>query len=290
MWELFTKAASKIGSAAATAGKTGTRAVAGGTGQSTLGIQSPQLAGEATRIGRFLYSSSLLWIAVSWYTGYVNERTKEGEPKFIVPGSKQAKISPPDRKNKTIAALKGGKSSAKAIADNVGNLSAPGIMDVGYKSPPIKGRTLVALSPAQLGTPGTAVPGYLWSAPSKVMPPYSAARYRELSDMAQKIASQYGLKITSGYRPGDESSLHGHGLAFDMVGSMSNMKRADSWAAQNAGLFQEIFIHNEGSGVHLHIGFYPDAAKIFNEGSNKYNRASNSQAPAPAQSRATILV
>lgn len=285
MWEFLAKAAKYVG----TGIKSGTKAVAGGNAQSTMGLQSPTLASEVTRVGRFLYSASATFIAITWYTGYVNERTQEGEQKFIVPGSKTAIVNPPDRKNKSLQSLKSGKSSVSDMANNLTNLSPPGILNVAYKSPSAKGRTLVALSPSQLGVPGTAVAGYLWSAPSKQMPAYSAKTYRELLNVAQKIANRYSLKITSGYRAGDESSLHGHGLAFDMVGNMTNMKMAASWADKNPGLFQEIFVHNEGSGMHLHIGFYPDAAKIVEEGSNRYNSANNSQAPNPTQSRAGAI-
>lgn len=287
MWEFALKALKSAGGFI----KAGTKTVAGGEAQNSMGFQSPTLSTEVTRVGRFLYSSSLAFIIVTWYTTYVNERTKEGEPKFIIPGSKKPIIGPPDRKNKTLATLKAGRSSVSDIAGNVSKIESPfGSNSLGtnvnYTSPAAKGRTLIALTPAQLGVPGSAVAGYLWSAPTKVMPPYNAKTFRELLNIAQRIANRYSLKITSTYRPADQSSLHGHGLAFDMVGSMSNMKMAASWADKNPGLFQEIFIHNEGSGVHLHLGMYPDAAKIMQESSNRYNSANNSQAPNPTQSRA----
>lgn len=285
MWELFTKAASQ----AAYAGKQVGKSLAAGKSEADLGLQSGQLGPAVTRVGRFMYSLSLAWIAASWYTGYANERTKEGEPKFIVPGSKKPVIGSPARKDKTLAQLKNKQSSIAAIGENISKTTLASSNS--NNSPEVKGRQLIALAPDQLGVPGTAVAGYLWSAPDnqKQEPPYNVNVYKELFAFAMKIANKYGLKVTSGYRPESTGSLHALGLAFDMVGTMNNMKRAASWAAENPGLFQEIFIHNEGSGIHLHLGMYPDAAKIFNHPSNKYTESNTTQSIAPAQSRAIIV-
>jgi len=275
----------------------GTKNVAAGRAQASLGLQSPHLAGAFVRVGRFAYGSLAAWITFSWYTGYVNQRvpiTESWATKWIVPGGGKAVISPPDRPNKKVPGLLspggGGVGVLGPLGEPLEELIESGAKQLGVANVgkvPSRGRTLVALSPAQLGVPGTAEAGYLFSAPDgqKQKPPYNAARYQQLITVATSVAHQFGLKITSGYRPQSSGSMHGVGLAFDMVGRMSDMKRAATWASQNPGLFQEIFVHNEGSGMHLHIAFYPNAAEIFNSKSAMYSRASNRAAPAPAASR-----
>lgn len=240
----------------------GARAVATGNAQAKLGVQSPHLPGAFVRVGRFLYSSSILWITACWYSGYVNKRTQPGGGPQLIIGGKV--IGSPDRPDKSPNIPTIGHDNKTAASNPNQFVTTPGKA----------GRKLIAISPAQLGTPGTAVAGYLWSAPNnaKQIPPFDRATYQSLLGTANSIARQYGLKITSGYRPQSVGSLHGAGLAFDMVGNLTQMKRAASWAAQNPSLFQEIFIHNEGSGTHLHLGFYPDAAGIFNAGANRYVR------------------
>jgi len=276
----------------------GVRTVATGQTQANLGLQSPHLASAAVRLGRFGYFTLGGWITFGWYTGYVNQRLPQNESwvtKFILPGSRKKVISPPDRPNKTISLLGAASGgllgpAGKPLEELVeGAGKVVGISNA--QGAQAKGRTLVALAPNQLGVPGTAVAGYLWTAPNgeKQLPPYNRERYLGLMSIAQKIAQTYGLKISSGYRPGSTAAggrtdLHNSGLAFDLVGSMNNMKRAAVWAAKSPGMFQEIFIHNEGSGMHLHIGFYPDAAQIFASASNRYNRAGTKKAPAGAVS------
>lgn len=62
--------------------------------------QSPQIPDALVRVGRFLYQSSLMWIGVCWYTGYVNQRTAPGSgPQLVLPGKKAIAYSP-DRGNK----------------------------------------------------------------------------------------------------------------------------------------------------------------------------------------------
>lgn len=284
MWEILSKAGQFIGKTAVTIGT--------GKAQSKLGLQSPELPTAMVRWGRFLYVASGSWIAVSWYTAFHNEHTKEGEQKFILPGSKLPVISAPSRKDKTLPGMKKGSSGPMGAAFGSAGEAAEGATQMVENGMPFssataakaKGRTLVAITPAQLGTPGTAMSGYLWSAPDKdkQMPEYSSKRYKELVAVASTIANRFKLKITSGYRPGSTGSMHSVGLAFDMVGRETDMKRAAVWAAKNPGMFQEIFIHNEGSGLHLHIAFYPDAAGIFSSSMRKYESARPTQAPAPA--------
>jgi hypothetical protein len=270
---------------------TGLKGIARGKAQENLGLQSPHLPSAMVRIARFSYSSFGLWILVSWYTAYANERVPESESwatKFVPPGAfTKPVISSPDRPDKSVSSV----FSNAATSTSTGPLgpageTVEGLIEDGAKAlgianvgtVPSKGRTLVALTPAQLGTPGTAMAGYLWSAPDnqKQKPPYNAQRYRELLNVAGKIARQYGLRITSGYRPQSGESLHASGLAFDMVGRENDMRRAATWASKNPGIFQEIFIHNEGSGLHLHLGFYPDAASIVNSKASVYAKATSS--------------
>lgn len=247
MWKLFSK---------------GFKAVATGNAQSKLGMQSPHLPGAFVRIGRFIYSSALGWIAVCWYTGFVNKRTEAGEGPQLVIGGKV--VNSPDRPDKGANIPTIGNDPAAAAGD-------PNRFVASSKG--VAGRTLIAITSAQLNA-GQGVNGYLWTAPNnkKQIPPFDRSRYNALLPVASSIANHFGMRITSGYRPQSVGSLHGAGIAFDMVGSMAQMKRAASWAATNPSLFQEIFIHDEGSGVHLHLGFYPDAAGIYNAGANRYVR------------------
>lgn len=244
--------------------KSGLKSIAAGRTQADLGLQSPHLPNAITRVARFFYSFGGLWIAGVWYSGYVNMRTAPGSgPKLILPGTPVVG-SPdrPDRKPKFANSVTQSNSQSSATSNQF------------VTTPSQAGRTLIALNPKQIGVPGTAVAGYLWSAPNneKQIPGFNRARYNALLGVANSIARQFGLHITSGYRPQSTGSLHAAGIAFDMVGAMSNMKRAATWAANNPSLFQEIFIHNEGSGMHLHLGFYPDAAGIFNSGANRLVR------------------
>lgn len=282
MFELFSKAGGFL--------KTGLRNVAAGKAQANLGLQSPHLPSAMVRVGRFGYATFGGWIVFSWYTSYVNQRvpmSSSWATQFMLPGNiAKPVISSPDRPDKSVSSIfksvagstnTGPLGPAGEVAEEVveAGAKALGIANVGKIS--TKGRTLVPLSPSQLGVPGTAVAGSLWSAPDgqKQKPPYNAQRYRELLNIAQRIAKQYGLKVTSSYRPQSSGSMHSVGLAFDMVGRETDMRRAAAWASHNPGVFQEIFVHNEGSGMHLHIAFYPDAASILNSKAATYAKATS---------------
>jgi hypothetical protein len=288
MWEFLTKIPALVGA--------GVKSVAAGKTQANLGIQSPHLPSAIVRVGRFGYGGFGAWIAFSWYTAFVNQRvpmSKSWTSQFVLPGNLvKPVISSPDRPDKSVASIFGDLTSGGGgPLGPAGELLEEGLKDagkaIGISNPggsvstgggstvSAKGRTLIPLSPSQLGVPGTAVAGSLWSAPDnqKQKPPYNAQRYRELLNVAQKVAKQYGLKVTSGYRPESGGSLHASGIAFDMVGRETDMRRAAAWASRNPGLFQEIFVHNEGSGLHLHLGFYPDAAGILNSRATTYSRA-----------------
>ena len=87
--------------------------------------------------------------------------------------------------------------------------------------------------------------------------------YKDRLAQAQSIASRFDLKVTSGFRSvahnaevgGVPGSLHTKGLAFDMVGSNDQMQKAKAWAESRKDLFQEVLVHDVGSGSHLHLGF-----------------------------------
>lgn len=255
--------------------KKSAKAIATGNTQSSLGLQSPHLPGAIVRVGRFLYGTSAIWITACWYSGYVNKRTQPGGgPQLVVGGQV---IGSPDRPDKG--------SNIPTITHGTAAQNQPKPTGFVPQTSDQAGRTLVAITSAQLNA-GQGINGYLWSAPNnkKQLPSFDRNRYNSLLNIANQIARQYGLHITSGYRPSDAGhSLHGSGIAFDEVGSMAQMKRAATWASQNPAMFQEIFIHNEGSGLHLHLGFYPDAAGIWNAAANKYSRPGGN-----AQSRAAV--
>lgn len=68
--------------------KKGVKAVGMGSAQAQLGIQSPHLPSALVRWGRFLYTVSVGWIGITWYTGYVNAHTLPGSgPTLVLPGS-----------------------------------------------------------------------------------------------------------------------------------------------------------------------------------------------------------
>jgi cell wall-associated NlpC family hydrolase len=90
--------------------KRGVQAVAAGGAQRSLGLQSPHLPSALVRVGRFLYGVTGIWIGVSWYVGYVNERVPTGSgPSLVLPG--QPVTNTVDRTAPTPAAFNGGSGS-----------------------------------------------------------------------------------------------------------------------------------------------------------------------------------
>lgn len=86
------------------------------------------------------------------------------------------------------------------------------------------------------------------------------------------LAGRFGLRKTSGYRdPGHNAavggvpgSLHTHGTparpgAIDLVGSLSAMREASAYARRYGPV--ENMIHDVGSGLHLHLGFFRRGGK-----------------------------
>lgn len=85
---------------------------------------------------------------------------------------------------------------------------------------------------------------------------------------ALAVARKFGLHITSAFRSpqhnaavgGVEGSLHTHGSpsnpgAVDEVGPVDKMYQALAWARQHYQL-AEAMVHDVGSGLHLHLGFF----------------------------------
>lgn len=84
--------------------------------------------------------------------------------------------------------------------------------------------------------------------------------------IANRLAKMFGLRITSTYRSpshnaavgGVPGSLHTHGStanpgAVDLAGP--NLAGARAWAASHLNL-KELLVHDVGSGLHLHLGFF----------------------------------
>jgi hypothetical protein len=130
-------------------------------------------------------------------------------------------------------------------------------------------------------TSGGAAPILTPPDPTKALTPFAGAGlhqghenfnrnwYTARHHIAQQIGQRFRLRVTSGYRDpahnraagGVEKSFHVDGLAFDFVGAVSDMRQGYEWAKQS-GMFQEIMLHNAGSGLHLHLAFLagnPDA-------------------------------
>lgn len=147
-------------------GRNGVKAVAAGKTQAELGLQSPELPTAMVRLGRAGYVSSAVWIILSWYTGYCNERTKEGEWKFVLPGSNAKVINPPDRPNKAPFGHGGSEGKRKGGIEGAAEGGLEGLEDANPFGLALKiakaagvgdseseqTRSLQAVAPAQVGS------------------------------------------------------------------------------------------------------------------------------------------
>ena len=100
---------------------------------------------------------------------------------------------------------------------------------------------------------------------------FKGATYRK----AGAIARKFGLRITSGYRDpkrnaaagGVPGSLHTHGSpsnpgAIDLVGAPADMYKALAYARAKIKGLKEALVHDAGSGLHLHLGFFEKGGKV----------------------------
>lgn len=103
-----------------------------------------------------------------------------------------------------------------------------------------------------------------WTAPSPVQNGKLDPQLFEVRKKAAgQIAERFNLKVTSDYRTpqhnaevgGVPGSYHTKGLAFDFVGSNQDMQKAKAWAQNHPEMFQEVLVHDVGSGLHLHLAF-----------------------------------
>lgn len=142
-------------------GKTGMRNVAAGKAGAQFGLNQPDTAATMVRLGRAAYVSSIAYIALAWYTGFCNERTHNGEMKFILPGGKLPVINSPDRPNKAPFGVgKTARSTPEALLENapetftnpfgmaVKVAKALGVSE--STEPGTTGRTLTQVSPSKM--------------------------------------------------------------------------------------------------------------------------------------------
>lgn len=113
-------------------------------------------------------------------------------------------------------------------------------------------------------TPASGIPEAAYKLPEPVQ---NGRLDRQLFEprmqAAQVIANRFGLKVTSDYRSpehnaqvgGVPNSLHTRGLGFDLTGTPAQMNKAKAWAESHPEIFQEVLVHDVGSGLHLHLGF-----------------------------------
>lgn len=110
------------------------------------------------------------------------------------------------------------------------------------------------------GTEGTgAGPGVT---PSGNLVTYAGRQFdAAVVDNIRYIDENFGLTVSGGHRTaernaqvnGSPTSYHLSGRAGDFVGSMSEMQKGRDWARANGA--REAFIHNAGSGTHLHVAW-----------------------------------
>lgn len=99
---------------------------------------------------------------------------------------------------------------------------------------------------------------------------FSERRYNARLQTITGVARSFGLHVTSGKRSDDENanangvsgSLHlvsSGALAFDLSdgpGPVSpNERRCYEWASSRPDVFQEVILHDAGSGMHVHVAF-----------------------------------
>lgn len=106
---------------------------------------------------------------------------------------------------------------------------------------------------------------------------YNERDYNARLQAITQVGASFGLHVTSGKRSDAENSnangvggsLHlvsSGALAFDLSsgpGPVSpNERRMYEWANTRPDIFQEVLLHNSGSGWHVHVAFRPGVTSI----------------------------
>lgn len=228
-------------------------------------LSKPDKPSMLVRLGRVSYSVNGAALLVVLYTGWRNERVAQGDkPNIPIPGLSKltgsgwqgaARGDAPPPSGVTVGANAAPGNPAVTPGSGVG---AGGVGAGNTKHPPL----------VRFSMPGAVL---AFTAPNgaKKHTAYNGSDYQTRLNHAQTIANLFHLRITSGYRSAAHDraqgrnyhSFHEDGLAFDMVGTMAEMRKGAEWASKRNDLFQEVLLHNEGSGLHLHLAFWPDAGQ-----------------------------
>lgn len=108
-------------------------------------------------------------------------------------------------------------------------------------------------------SPDTVSPGVT---PTGELVNYAGAKFdSSIVGNVEDLATEFGLRVSGGHRTpernkevnGSPTSYHLTGKAADFVGTMSQMEAARAKALSNGA--RKAFIHDAGSGTHLHISW-----------------------------------
>lgn len=122
-------------------------------------------------------------------------------------------------------------------------------------------------------------------------------------ELANRVAEAAGLTVGSGYRDpshnaavgGVPNSLHTHGSptnpgAWDLNGPAPNLYRGQRWAAEHIGEYlRENLVHDVGSGLHLHLGFFKKGGILGPAGPMPFVGTYHNGGVAPAEGYAHVL-
>jgi hypothetical protein len=143
-------------------------------------------------------------------------------------------------------------------------------------------RTFMERAIAQVGQNyATANPGIFGPMPGDGGGPLMGGSFKGGTyKKANAIARRFGLRVSSGYRSpkhnaavgGVPGSLHTHGSAsnpgaIDLVGSTGAMYKALAYARSHIKGLKEALVHDVGSGLHLHLGFFRRGGMVGGSGS-----------------------
>lgn len=193
-------------------------------------------AGKVVKIGRGLYITSAGFLGLALYTGWRNQRVKPGSAEIPIPGltKKKAKYSP--------------------SRDDVPLPSSP-----------------------QSGAPGGGT-GVSTNVPFE-SEAYDERKWNIRNHEMAKLAQRFGLVISSSKRtPAENAAANGvpdslhlvtnGALAWDLSTPgapqvTANERRCYEFCKPLEGtVFQEVMIHNAGSGYHVHLAFRKGVTRI----------------------------